>query len=79
MIYLKKSFICVILSGGVIKLDFRLFLKMLRLGEFLVCSGIHSNHGQQKARNMYSIDENSYVMFVDLKSFEKGMLTHYQQ
>ena len=27
---------------------------------------------------MYSKDENSYVMFVDLKSYVKGMLTHYQ-
>ena len=28
---------------------------------------------------MYSKDENSYVMFVDLKSYAKGMLTHCQQ
>ena len=28
---------------------------------------------------MYSKDENSYVMFVDLKSYVKGMLTHCQQ
>ena len=28
---------------------------------------------------MYSKDENSYVMFVDLKSYVEGMLTHYQQ
>ena len=38
-----------------------------------------TNHGQQKARKMYSKDENSYVMFVNLKSYVKGMLTHYQQ
>ena len=30
-------------------------------------------------RKMYSEDENSYVMFVDLKSYVQGMLTHYQQ
>ena len=38
-----------------------------------------SNHRQQKARKMYSKDENSYVMFVDLKNYVKGMLTHCQQ
>ena len=62
-----------------IKLDFRLFLKMLRLGEFRVALEVHSNHGQQKARKMYSKDEDLYVMFVDLKSYVEGMLTHYQQ
>ena len=39
---------------------------------------VHSNHGQQKARKMYSKDENLYVMFVDLKNDVKGMLTHCQ-
>ena len=62
-----------------IKLDFRLFLKMLRLGEFRVYSGSYSNHGQQKARKMYSKDENSYVMFVDLKSYVESIVTHYKQ
>ena len=28
---------------------------------------------------MYSKDENSYVMFVDLKSYVEGIVTHYQQ
>ena len=28
---------------------------------------VYSNHRQQKARKMYSKDENLYVMFVDLK------------
>ena len=40
---------------------------------------VHSNHGQQKARKMYSKDENLYVMFVDLKSYVEGIVTHYQQ
>ena len=40
---------------------------------------VYSNHGQQKARKMYSKDENSYAMFVDLKVYVKGMLTHCQQ
>ena len=40
---------------------------------------VHSNHGQQKARKMYSKDENSYVMFVDLKSYVKCLLTYCQQ
>ena len=62
-----------------IKLDFRLFLKMLRLGEFRVALEVHSNHGHQKARKMYSKDENSYVRFVDLKSYVEGIVMHYQQ
>ena len=40
---------------------------------------VHFNHVQQKARKMHSKDENSYVMFVDLKSYVKGVLAHYQQ
>ena len=40
---------------------------------------VHPNHGQQKARKMYSKDENSHVMFVDLVKYVKGMLTHCQQ
>ena len=40
---------------------------------------VHSNHGQQKARKMYGKYENSYEMFVDLKSYVKGMLTHCKQ
>ena len=62
-----------------IKLDFRLFLKMLRLGDSELALEVHSNHGQQKARKMYSKDENSNVMFVDLKSYVEGIVTHYQQ
>ena len=38
MVYLTKSFTCVIVSGGVLKLGFSPFLKMLRLGELRVCS-----------------------------------------
>ena len=51
-----------------IKLDFRLFLKMLGLENSEFALEFHSYHGQQKARNMYSKDEKSYVMFVGLKS-----------
>ena len=40
---------------------------------------VHSNHEQQKARKMYCKDENAYVMFVDLMSYVKGMLTYCQQ
>ena len=40
---------------------------------------VHSNHGQQKARKMYSKDENLYVIFVDRKRYVEGMLTHYQR
>ena len=40
---------------------------------------VHSNHGQQKARKMYSKYENSYVMFVDLRSYVGGIVMHYQQ
>ena len=60
-----------------IKLDFRLFFKNdvkawkipSLLWKFI----------QQKARKMYSKDENLYVMFVDLKSYVEGMLIHCQQ
>ena len=60
-------------------MEFSLFLKMPRLGEFESALEAHSNPGQQKARKIYSKDENSYVMFVDLKSFVKGMLTYFRQ
>ena len=65
-----------------IKVVFSLFLKMsftqgLENCEFAL--EVHSNHGQQKARKMWSKDENSYVMLVELKSYVKGMLTHCQQ
>ena len=40
---------------------------------------VHSHSGQQKVRKVYSKDKNSYAMFVDLKSYVKGMLTHFQQ
>ena len=40
---------------------------------------VHSNHGQQKARKLYSRDENLYAKFVYLKSYVIGMMTHYQQ
>ena len=40
---------------------------------------VHSNHGHQRARKMYSKDENAYVMFVDLKSYVNGIMTKYQQ
>ena len=62
-----------------IKLDFRLFLKMLRLGEFRVCSGSSFQSRTAEGKEMYSKDENSYVMFIDLKIYTKGMMTHYQQ
>ena len=64
-----------------IKLDFRLFLKMSRLGEFRVGSGssFQSWTAEGKKDVMYSKDENSHVMFVDLKSYVEGSVTHYQQ
>ena len=40
---------------------------------------IHSNHGRQTAKKMYSGDERLYVMFVDLKSYVNGLLTHCQR
>ena len=40
---------------------------------------VHSNQEQQKTRKMYRKEENLYVMFVDLKSYVNGILTHYQQ
>ena len=61
-----------------IKLDFRLFLKMLRLGEFRV--GSRSSFQSLTAEGkMYTKDENSYAMFVNLKSYVEGIVTHYQQ
>ena len=62
-----------------IKLGFSLFLKMLRLGDLRVCSGSSFQSRTAKGKKMYSKDENLYAMFVDLKSFVKGMLTHCQQ
>ena len=62
-----------------IKLGFSLFLKMLRPGELRVCSGSSFQSWTTEGRKMYSKDENSYVIIVDLKSYVKGMLTHCQQ
>ena len=44
-----------------------------------MCSGSSFQSRTAEGKKMYSKDENSYVMFVDLKSYVKGMLTHYQQ
>ena len=76
MIYLTNSFTCVIVWEWCIKLNFSLFLD-LENSEFAL--EVHSNHGHQKARNMYSKYDKSFVMFVDLKSYVKGMLAPYQQ
>ena len=37
---------------------------------------VQSNHRQQKARKVYSREENLYVRFVDLKNYINGILTH---
>ena len=60
-------------------MDFRLFLKMLRLGKFRVCAGSSFQSRTAEGKKIYSKDENSYVMFIDLKIYAKGMMTHYQQ
>ena len=53
-----------------------LFLKMLRLGELRVCSGSSFESRTAEGKKIYSKDENSYVMFVGVKGYLKGMLTH---
>ena len=52
---------------------------MLRLGKYEFALEVYSNHGQKKARKIYSKVKNSYVMFVDLKNYVKGMVTYCQQ
>ena len=52
---------------------------MLSLENYEFALEIHSNHGRQTAKKMYSRDESLYVMSVDLKSYVKVLLTHCQQ
>ena len=52
---------------------------LLFLENFGFALEVNSNPRKQKARKMYSKDENLYVMFVDLKSYVKGLFTHCQQ
>ena len=58
MIYLTKSFTCVIVSRWCNQIDFQSVFEVVKAW------GVNSIYGQQKARKMYSKDKNSYVIFV---------------
>ena len=75
MIYLTKSSTCVIVSGWCNQVGFQSVFEDVKawripslLWKFIPIMG-----------KMYSKDENSYVMFVDLKSCIKDMFAHCQQ
>ena len=78
MIYLTKSFTCVIVSGWCDQVGFESVFEDVKawriaslLWKFIPIA--------DSRRKMYSKDENSYVTFLDLKSYVKGMLTRCHQ
>ena len=54
MIYLAKSFTCVIVSRWRTYVDIYFFLKYIELGEFRVCSESSFQSQQQRAKGNYN-------------------------
>ena len=54
MIYLTKSFTCIIVSRWRTYINIYSFLKYIGLGEFRVCSESSSQSRQQKAKGNYN-------------------------
>ena len=80
MIYLTKSFTCVIVSGWCDQVGFQTVFEDVKawriLSLLLKFIPITDCRRQKK---MYRKAEHSYVLVVDLKSYVEGIVTHYQQ